>query len=157
MPTTQTVTADLFVRSLVPAGNGSRLEGTLSTLSELAAADQLQDFDVRVWGDKVLTNGPVAETDAAGSLLDTVDRLEAWAAEADASLVGFQERTVGSVVDESRPALSLPAMTLVEYRGSDVARVTPHERDGVVTTVEDHLELLGREVADATPDVLLTG
>lgn len=156
MPTTHTVTADLFVRSLVTAGSGRRLEGTMSTLDELAAGGALQSFDVTVWGDKVPIAGAVVDTDATRSLLDEVQQLREWAGAADADLLGFEECTVGTLVEQSRPALSLPEMTLVEYRDGEIERVTPNVRDGVVTTVEDHLEMLASDRVDATSDPMLT-
>lgn len=156
MPSTHSVTAGLFVRSLVTAGNGRRLEGTLSTLDELAAEDELQSFDVTVWGDKVPIAGGVVETDATAPLLAEVEQLRGWADATGADLLGFEECTVGTLVEQTRPALSLPEMTLVEYRDGEIEQVTPHVRGGVVTSVEDHLETLVSDRVDAKPDPVLT-
>lgn len=156
MPTTHTVTADLFVRSLVTAGSGRRLEGTMSTLDELTTADELQSFDVTVWGDKVPIGGAVVKSDAVATLLAEVQQLREWANTSDVDLLGFEECTVGTLVEQTRPALALPEMTLVEYRDGEIERVTPHVRDGVVTTVEDHLETLVRDRVDAKSDPMLT-
>lgn len=156
MASTQPVTAGLFVRSLVTAGNGRRLEGTVTTLTELEAAGELQGVDVTVWGDKLPIGGELVEADATASLLCQVEQLREWARRADADLLGFEECTVGTLVEQSRPALSLPEMTMVEYRDGEIEKVTPHVRDGVITTVEDHLGALGSEEVEAAADPVLT-
>lgn len=144
MESGEQMTAELFVRSLVPDGNGTRLEAVLQELSDLARTDALDDYTVRVCGEFVPTAGSMADVDPAASILYTVDRLETWAETENADLLGFGERTMGSLVDEGRSVLSLPGMVLVEYRDGDVDHVTPHRRDGIVRTVEDRLCSLGR-------------
>lgn len=157
MTTRDTVTAELFVRSLAPRGAGPRLEVTLEELSALSSADAIDGYDVHVWGESVPTQGAIAESEPVAELRSTLERLEGWAEEAGADLLGFDERTVGSLVEENREVLSLPEMLLVEYRDGDVDCVTPHRREGVVHTVNDRLGDLRAPEGYAASGPMLTG
>lgn len=133
-----TVTLELYVRSLVPRGAGGRLDGILEDLSTLATRSRVDGYEVTVWGDAVGVDGPTSVTRPGAEALATVELFESWADEMGADFP-VRETTRGTVADDPLRVLELPPVALAEYRGDDLTKVTPHLRDDAVTTVGDHV------------------
>jgi hypothetical protein len=62
----------VFVRSLAPNGGADRQRTVLDRLDKLTERDCIADYEVAVWGDAVARDSPLAETDAARSILDRI-------------------------------------------------------------------------------------
>lgn len=135
MDATGEVTVELFVRSLAPRGCGRLQADAIDTLSELVDRGIVDDYEVRIWGDAVPVDGD-------HPIVREVVRLREWAATNGAELLGVDRRTAGSLVEEARAVTALPTMVLAEYHDGKLACVSPHERDGVVHTIEDRLGAL---------------
>lgn len=134
------VDLELYVRSLAPAsGEPDRTELVEQVR---AAADQSGGTaDVVVWGRAI-------PLDSDHPLADRLARFREWATDTGARLVGVEEHVTGSLADEKRPVIGLPTVMLAEYRDGELVAVTPHERDGALRTVADHL---GGLALDASP------
>lgn len=129
------VKLELYVRSLAPVGGEPSRAETMERVRVLAEHGNVDDFEVVVWGQAI----PV---DLDHPLVDRVAQFRAWAADHHATLVGVEDRQAGSLVDEPRQVTTLPTVALAEYQDGELAAVTPHERDGAVRTVADHVGAL---------------
>jgi len=143
MGRTDTLTLELYVRSLSADAGTASVGDVLDRLDRLDANDDIDGYDVTVWGDGVSFDERVLATDAARTIRDAVEECRAWAAEGDRSLPGFDERTTECVVTgETHHNISVPTMALVERHDDDVAWVAPCH-DGRAHTVLDRLDRLG--------------
>jgi hypothetical protein len=137
---------ELYVRSLAgeTAVRHEQVAADLAGLSERGAVD---DSTVRVWGREIPAEGD-------HPLTDRVDAFREWADEMAVELVGLEERAKGSLVDDERPVLALPTMTLAEYREDELACVTPYRCGGRLVTVRDRLDALAPDDRDAAAPTL---
>lgn len=132
---------ELYVRSLASetAARRERVAADLAALSERGSVD---DYTVRVWGKEVPADGD-------HPLTDRVTAFREWAGERGVALVGIEERSRGSLVDDGRPVVTLPTMALAEYRDDDLACVTPYRCGDRVVTVRDRLDAMVPDDHDA--------
>lgn len=130
-----TVRVELYVRSLAP-DSGERQDAVAARVAGLSEQEAVDGYEVEVWGNAV-------PLDVDHPLAETVARFREWAREADVELLGLEERSTGTLVDERQVVLSLPTMALAEYRDGDLSCVAPHRRrDGTVCRVDDRLDAL---------------
>jgi predicted transcriptional regulator len=130
-----TVRAELFVRSLAP-DSVERQDAVAAGLAALADGGAVDQHAVEIWGNAVPlgVDHPLAQR---------VQRFREWADEEGVALVGLEERSTGTLVDEQRVVVSLPTMALAEYRDGELTSVAPYRRpDGTVCTVDDRLDAL---------------
>lgn len=148
MSATTVPEVELYVRSL--AGSVGCQHRALEQLDRLASANELDSFSVDVWGEAIHLSGPALETDRCQSIIDTVHSFRTWADQQGVSLDSFYQRTLESsqFTARSHETLRLPVVALAEYEDGNLVRVTPHERNGTVQTVEQHLELLTTNATD---------
>lgn len=128
------VDLELYVRSLAPTG-GEPDRTALVEQVRAAAEQGGGEAEVVVWGRAV-------PADSDHPLADRLAQFRTWAADTGARLVGVEECTTGSLADEKRHVTRLPSVALAEYRDGELVAVTPHERDGAIRTVADHLGAL---------------
>lgn len=129
------VTLELYVRSLAPHGGEPSRAEISEQVRALVEYGGVDDYELVVWGEAL-------PDDTDHELSERLAQFRAWAAAHDATLVGFEDRPAGSLVDETREVTSLPTVALAEYRDGDLVGVTPHERDGALRTVADHVGAL---------------
>lgn len=129
------VTLELYVRSLAPVGGEPSRAETIERLGVLAEHENVDEYEVVVWGQAIPAG-------IEHPLADRLDRFQQWADDHDATLVGVEKRDVGSLVDEPQRLTILPSVALAEYQDDELVGVTPHERDGALRTVADHLGAL---------------
>lgn len=135
---------ELFVRSLAQTGATRRIEDTLDRLDDLEDRGDVADYTVTVWGREI---GTAARRTATGRhILDSIESFEDWAATAGASVDRFYEtRTVErDLTGETYSVTDLPVVAMAEYENGVLGHVTPHEKEGVVRTVQDRLDDIAR-------------
>jgi hypothetical protein len=151
----ESVTVELCVRSLTPSGMQAHQERIVSDLRRLEASGVIEEFDVTVWGRKLVLGSSTMRLPAAEGVLDRYRRFREWAS-ANGRSVGklFEvKRVESSLAGEEYHVLVLPTMMLAEYHGDRLHRVTPTLGDGETTTVVDRVEGLER---DTEPEVSTT-
>ncbi|MFD1514762.1 HTH domain-containing protein [Halomarina rubra] len=137
MGRSDTLTLELYVRSLSAEAGTARVAAVLDRLARLDETDRIDGYEVVVWGDGVSLDDRVLATDAARTIRDAVGELRAWAEETGRDLPGFEERTVRSAVTgEVRHNLTVPTIALAERRDGAVTWVAPCHDDGVHTVAE---------------------
>jgi hypothetical protein len=134
---------ELFVRSLSPSGATHQQERILERLDELATEGHIDDYEVTVWGERVVPDSIAAETPTGERVLDTVEEFQSWATAHGVAVDRFYpERTVESAITgEEFTAISLPVVAMAEYVDDRLHHVTPHEGE-TVQTVLDRLDAL---------------
>jgi hypothetical protein len=148
---------ELYVRDLVPEGAGRQQESIVERLEALTETERLVEFEVLVWGHRAPVAGAMTRTTVGDWVLERVERFRAWADREGVNLPGlFEPRRSGTLFEECREAITLPAVLLVEYDpdGEELVRVTPHLDDGRCHTVEERLRELE---APEVPVVEATG
>ena len=137
---------ELFVRSLSPSGATHQQERILERLDELAAEGHVDDYEVTVWGERVVPDSVAADTPTGENVLDTVDEFGSWATAHGVSVERFYpEQTVESAITgDEFTAISLPVVAMAEYVDGRLHHVTPHEGE-TVQTVLGRLDALGTE------------
>lgn len=128
------VDLELYVRSLAPTG-GEPDRTELVEQVRAAAEQRGGDAEVVVWGRAV-------PADSDHPVADRLEQFRAWATDTGARLVGVDDCVAGSLADDERHVTRLPSVALAEYRDGELVAVTPHERDGAIRTVADHLGAL---------------
>ncbi|WP_276249968.1 HTH domain-containing protein [Haloarcula rara] len=135
---------ELYVRSMLPDGAGSRQEAVIDKLDELERREEIAGYNVVVWGKQIAPESAAANTEAGRYILNRVAEFKQWALSNNVSLESFYQRTsVDSEVTESAyDAMVLPVMGLAEYDGNELAHVAPCTRGEAVHTITDRLERL---------------
>lgn len=152
----------LYVRSLVPAGSREQQTAVLDRLSTLEAEGAIEGYDVHVWGKRAPASTAEARTEAGEYAAERVSRFREWAAANDVSVRStFELREVDAAITGERyRSVVLPTFALAEYRGDELACVTPHRDGDRVRTVADRLARLARDEAaefDALPRATPSG
>lgn len=137
---------ELYVRSLSPSGTHRQQDRVVRRLDELLGAGAVDDYDVRVWGDRIRRASPCARTADGRHVRDRLARIRRWADERGYSLEGVYREVDrhSTVTDESWTEIKFPQVALAEFVGGDLARFTP-VRDvetGRIVRVADHLDHL---------------
>jgi hypothetical protein len=147
--TGETLTVDLFVRSLSPVGARARPSATVDRLRTLVEAGRIDDYSVVVWGRAVDLSSDATEREREDIVLDRVAAFRSWAADRRVTLDGFERQEVSTMTGETHTVLTLPVMVLAESVGDELACVVPCTTDGGVLTVEDRLESLEDGVGES--------
>lgn len=137
-------TVELFVRSLQPAAGAGRQDRIVERLDRLAAEGVIADYEVTVWGRQASRASPLAETEAGRAVIEQIDAIENWAADAGVGVDSvFESRVVeNELAGQSYVTTVLPQLLLAERVDGDLRFVTPHEREEGVCTVADRLARL---------------
>lgn len=141
------VTVELYVRSLCSDGTMSPQETVIRRLSRLERDGIVDEYSVHVWGRRVSPNTAAADTDAGRFVLDRIEAFRAWAEDAEMSVQSFfdTDEVDSSITGESYDAITVPTLTLAEFRGDELRWVTPCADGGTVYTVSDRLDALEAE------------
>ncbi|WP_396613745.1 HTH domain-containing protein (plasmid) [Haloferax sp. S1W] len=145
----------LFLRADAEIGVERTKEAAVETLTELAEDGYIADCDVRVWGRELRADGPVANTEYGGELLEHIREFREWATKNDVSLgTVFDERTIASsIADEDYTVVSLPTICLAVYNDDELVGVYPCHSDGSTCSVVECLETLRNGHGVKTPSV----
>jgi hypothetical protein len=138
----------LFVRSLSPEGARVEQESVIDRLQALRDRGILADVSLTIWGSRLRPTS-AHRTETGGEILDTIDRLEAWAdrQEPPRSLC-FDSRTVRSTITgEHETELVLPLICLAVSEGDHLRCVAPWREGEVVHTVTDCLDAISDPTA----------
>jgi len=84
---------ELYVRSMLPDGAGSRQEAVIDTLDELERADEIAGYNVIVWGKQIAPESTAANTDEGRYILNRVAEFKQWALSNNVSLESFYQQT----------------------------------------------------------------
>ncbi len=141
---TEPVTVELYVRSLAGGAARTPQDTVIERLSRLEREGSVDEYAVHVWGRRVSPDSAAAETSAGRFVLDRIERFREWARRNGASLESsFDTREVDcSITGESYTVTTVPTVTLAEFHGDELHRVTPCRGGETVCTVEDHLDAL---------------
>jgi DNA-binding Lrp family transcriptional regulator len=141
---TEPVTVELYVRSLCSGAERPPQDAAIERLERLERDGVLEEYTVRVWGRRVSPDSAAAETAAGRFVLSRIGEFRNWARRTGASVRSFFDthEVDSSITDESYTAITVPTLTLAEFHGDDLHRVTPCSLDGAVHTVGDHLDAL---------------
>ena len=144
--------AELFVRSLSPAGARPQQTAVFERLDQLVHNDRLTTCTVTVWGTGICLDRAVAETDAGQAILETVEEFRQWADRENLLFdAGFEERTASSIgTEEEATVIEFPAMCLAIRDAGDGALrcIAPcSDTDGEMRhSINDCLDELEEEV-----------
>ena len=142
---------ELYVRSMLPDGAGSRQDSVIDKLDELERREEIAGYNVVVWGKQIAPESAAASTEEAKYILNRVAEFKQWALSNNVSLESFYQSTdvESEVTDEAYDAMVLPVMGLAEYREGELSHVAPCTEGEVVHTIMDRLEAIedGRESA----------
>ncbi|WP_236039486.1 minor capsid protein [Haloarcula salinisoli] len=135
---------ELYVRSMLPDGAGSRQETVIDKLEKLERREEIAGYNVVVWGKQIAPESAAANTEEGRYILNRVAEFKQWALSNNVSLESFYQRTtVDSEATESAyDAMVLPVMGLAEYDGNELAHVAPCTAGETVHTITDRLERL---------------
>lgn len=138
------VTVELYVRSLCSGVERPPQEAAIERLERLERDNVLDEYTVHVWGRRVSPESAAAETAAGRFVLSRIEAFRDWASRNGASVRSFFDThgVDSAITGESFTAITVPTLTLAEFHGDDLHRVTPCSRDGAVHTVGDHLDAL---------------
>ncbi|MFC6973835.1 HTH domain-containing protein [Halomicroarcula sp. GCM10025709] len=142
---------ELYVRSMLPDGAHERQEAVLDRLDRLDREDEIEGFNVVVWGKQIAPESAAANTEEGKYILNRVAEFKQWALSNNVSLESFYQsgEVESEVTDEAYDAMVLPVMGLAEYRDGELSHVAPCTEGDVVHTIMDRLEAIedGRESA----------
>lgn len=109
----------------------------IDRLSALRTAGAIDDFSVNTWPEEIALAGENRETD----LLETIDQLEAWAADHGLSLrPPFGTRTSSLLVGGSEEVLLTPMLLLAVYEDGELIGVYPCTDGEYTWTVSEFLD-----------------
>ncbi|MFC5972508.1 HTH domain-containing protein [Halomarina salina] len=129
-----TLTLELYVRSLSADAGTAAVGDVLDRMAGLVADGVVDGYDVTVWGDGVSLDDRVLATDAARTIRDSVEEFQRWADETGRTLSGFETRdTRSAVTSEVRHNLTVPTVALAERRGETLTWVAPCRGETVHT------------------------
>jgi len=139
-----TVAVELYVRSLAPRSDRTRLHETVARLQELADAGSLREFSVVLSGKAIPPTPAETVTELGAYLCNRVAVFREWARATGRSVgATFQRRSVHSTfTGDDYDAVVLPDVLLAEYEGDDLRFVAPCREDGDAVTVTDRLDAL---------------
>ena len=135
---------ELYVRSMLPDGAGSRQEHVIDKLAELERREEIAGSNVVVWGKQIAPESAAANTEEGRYILNRVAEFKQWALSNNVSLESFYQRTTveSATADSGSEAMVLPVMGLAEYDGNELAHVAPCTDGEAVHTITDRLETL---------------
>jgi len=138
LSTSSDLRLELFVRSLAPETARPQQEAVIERLRALADAETVTDTELHVTGDCVCPSTVAAETETGRFLLDRYEAFTEWADDADAELLGFQDRCVeSSMTGQTVTGIQFPRLILAVYVDDTLQMVAPAVVDGTELTVAD--------------------
>ncbi|WP_276272608.1 HTH domain-containing protein [Haloarcula litorea] len=143
---------ELYVRSLLPDGASERQEAVIDQLDRLDREDEIEGYNVVVWGKQVAPESAAANTEEGRYVLNRVAEFKQWALSNNVSLESFYQTTTveSEVTDGAYDAMVLPVMGLAEYNEGELIHVAPCTEGDVVHTIMDRLE----RIEDGEPPAL---
>lgn len=146
------LTVELYVRSLCADAAKAPQEAAIERLSRLERDGVVDEYTVHVWGRRISPDAAAADTDAGRFVLDRIEAFEDWANDVGTSIRSFfdTDEVDSSITGESYVAITVPTLTLAEFRGDELRCVAPCADDGTVHTVSDRLDVLEAD-GGATP------
>ncbi|WP_436929133.1 HTH domain-containing protein [Halosimplex halobium] len=134
---------EVYVRSLEP-GEDRPQRRALDRLDALAAAGDIEGYEVVVWGDRAPPSRAAVRTRAGRFVLDRVTVFQRWAQRNDASIEdAFGVRTVdSSITGERHEELVLPRLAVAAVREDRLLVVAPATVDGEHRSVDGFLDRL---------------
>jgi hypothetical protein len=150
---------ELYVRSMLPDGAGSRQDDVIDKLDELERREEIAGYNVVVWGKQIAPESAAASTEAGRYILNRVAEFKQWALSNNVSLESFYQRTSvdSEAADSPYDAMVLPVMGLAQYDGEELAHVAPCTDGENVHTITDRLERLDAGDASALEQRTATG
>ena len=135
---------ELYVRSMLPDGAGSRQDAVIDKLEQLERREEIAGYNVIVWGKQIAPESAAANTEEGRYILNRVAEFKQWALSNNVSLESFYQRTTADseAADSPAEALVLPVMGLAEYDGDELVHVAPCTDGETVHTITDRLERL---------------
>lgn len=135
---------ELYVRSMLPDGAGSRQDSVIDKLDELERREEIAGYNVVVWGKQIAPESAAAATEQGRYILNRIAEFKQWALSNNVSLESFYQRTTvdSEAADAASEAMVLPVMGLAEYDGNELAHVAPCTDGDDVHTITDRLETL---------------
>lgn len=142
----ETLTVELYVRSLSPPGLRARQSRIINRLERLTAIGTIGDYSVIVWGDQ-LAEPDIERTETAKRIYERIESFRYWADTHDATLAPFFEpdHVHSPIEEEEYTQIDFPAMTLAEYGANGLRFVAPCTEGETVHSVADRLDALEAE------------
>lgn len=139
----ESLTLELYVRSLSPGGFLEQQRGVVERLERLEAADVIDDYSVDVWG-RGLADPDAARTGVGQWIYDRIGEFREWADREGMSLDSFfpVEPVRSDLSDEEYTRIRFPTVTLAEYEGDVLRFVSPCSDGETVHTVMDRIDAL---------------
>lgn len=142
---------ELYVRSLAPGGTHRQQDTVVRRLDDLLGDDVIDDYDVRVWGDRICRSSACARTADGRHVKDRLARVERWADREGRSLDGIYREVEceSTITDESWTEVRFPQIALAEFEGDELVHLAPsHDTDAdELVRVTDRLA----DLADDSP------
>ncbi|MFB6179925.1 MAG: HTH domain-containing protein [Halorientalis sp.] len=140
---------ELYVRTLSPAGARARQEAVLDRLKRLEADGHIDDWYVKVWGNRIDPTTTAAETDQGQFILNRIAEFKQWALAENTTLESFYQthEQSSSITGEDHTNIVLPKMGLAEYHGTELQQVAPCTTGDEVYSVGDHLDDIEHRLA----------
>ena len=135
--------ASLFVRSLSPEGARAEQEAVIERLRALRDRGVLADLSLTIWGSRLRPTS-ARRTATGREILDTIDRLEAWADRQDPPRsLCLDSRTVRSTITGERETeFVLPLLCLAVSENGRLQCVAPWHEGEAVHSVTDCLDAI---------------
>ena len=140
---------ELYVRSLAPSGTHRQQDAVVRRLDELLGERVVDDYDVRVWGDRICHTSASARTADGRHVQNRLARIERWADETGRSLDGVYREVEreSTITDESWTEVRFPEIALAEFVDGELVHLAPchdEEADELIR-VSDRLSELADE------------
>lgn len=147
---------ELYVRSLAPGGTHRQQDTVVRRLDDLLDDGAIDQYDVRVWGDRIRHASATARTVDGRHVQDRLARIERWAERDGYSLDGIYREVECecSITDESWTEVRFPEIALAEFVEDELVHLAPaHDADADEPVgVLDRLDDLGRTEERGTGD-----
>jgi len=139
----ESLTLELYVRSLSPGGFLEQQHGVVERLERLEADDVIDDYSVDVWG-RGLADPEAARTGVGQWIHDRIGEFREWAEGEGMCLDSFfpVEAVRSDITGEEYTRVRFPTVTLAEYDGDDLRFVSPCSDGETVHTVTDRLDAI---------------
>ncbi|MFB6224158.1 MAG: HTH domain-containing protein [Haloarcula sp.] len=135
---------ELYVRSMLPNGAHQRQEAVIDQLETLDENDQVEGYNVIVWGQQIAPQSAAARTEKGRYILNRIAEFKQWALTNNVSLESFYQdsQADSEVTDSAYDVMTLPVMGLAEYNDTELTHVAPCTDGDIVHTIMDRIERL---------------
>lgn len=144
LASTETLRAEVFVRSLAPVSRKQTQDELVGRLEGLVESGVLADVDLLVWGDSICTQSPLSEVGSGQRIVDTISEFYALSAEGPLSVAPFFHTADVSaeLTGECFRRIVPPHQCIALYDESELVAVVPSVIDEVTYTPRDALSVL---------------